>query len=187
MFPECAGIAPTPSRWRHGAPGVVPVYHGIWQPSRLLPVSPGCFKHFKTTGDMSRFNTVHPESPRLSTMAQRLWHSSSRFIPDHQTGMNRHLKPGQWERGFNENHKIMCWITYARSKSFLSFSTPICQCLINNSYVSAQWYTIGRKQTKQLVERGDNTYYSLYFFQDFSEKSPKQKNEHGDTYFLFNH
>ena len=69
------------ARWRHGwfritpvsprrrpggdtvAPGVFPVYHGIWQPSRLLPVSPGCFKHFKTTGDMSRFNTVHPGSP----------------------------------------------------------------------------------------------------------------------------
>ena len=46
---------------------------------------------------------------------------------------------------------------------------------------------IGRRQTKKLVERGDNTYYSLYFFQDFSEKSPKQKNEHGDTYFLINH
>ena len=43
---------------------------------------------------------------------------------------------------------------------------------------------IGRRQTKKLVERGDNTYYSLYFFQDFSEKSPKQKNEHGDTYFF---
>ena len=70
---------------------------------------------------------------------------------------------------------VMCWVTYARSKSFLSFSTPICQCLINNSYVSAQWYTIGRRQTKKIVERGDNTYYSLYFFQDFSEKSPKQK------------
>ena len=46
---------------------------------------------------------------------------------------------------------------------------------------------IGRRQTKKLVERGDNTNYSLLFFQDFSEKSPKQKNEHGDTYFLFNH
>ena len=78
----------------------------------------------------------------------------------------------------------MCWVTYARSKSFLSFSMPICQCLINNSYVSAQWYTIGRRQTKKMVERGDNTYYSLYFFQDLSEKSPKQKNEHGDTYQL---
>ena len=107
------------SRWRHGcsriapvsprrrpdgdtvAPGVFPVYHGIWQPSRLLPVSPGCFKHFKTTGDTSRFNTVHPGSPRLSTVPPRVWHGSSRFIPDHQTGMNRHLKPGQWERGFS--------------------------------------------------------------------------------------
>ena len=36
-----------------------------------------------------------------------------------------------------------------------------------------------------MVERGDNTYYSLYLFQDFSEKSPKQKNEHGDTYFFY--
>ena len=41
----------------------------------------------------------------------------------------------------NENHNVMCWVTYARSKSFLSFSTPILQCIINNSYVSAQWYT----------------------------------------------
>ena len=101
----CSRTTPVSPRRRHGgdtvAPGVFPVYHGIWQPSRLLPVSPGCFKHFKTTGDMSRFNTVHPGSPRLSTMPPRLWHGSSRIIPDHQTGMNRHLKPGQCERGFN--------------------------------------------------------------------------------------
>ena len=45
----------------------------------------------------------------------------------------------------------------------------------------------GVDKQKKLIERRDNTYYSLYFFQDFSEKSPKQKNEHGDTYFLFNH
>ena len=69
----------------------------------------------------------------------------------------------------------MCWVTYARSKSFLSFSTPICQCLINNSYVSAQWYTIGRRQTKKLGERGDNTYYSLYFFSGFFRKVTKTK------------
>ena len=106
----CSRIAPVSPRRRPGgdtvAPGVFPVYHGIWQPSRLLPVSPGCLKHFKTTGDMSRFNTVHPGSPRLSTVPPRLWHGSSRFIPDHQTGMNRHLKPGQRERGFN-NHRIL--------------------------------------------------------------------------------
>ena len=48
---------------------------------------------------MSRFITVHPGSPRLSTVPPRLRHGSSRFVPDHQTGMNRHLKPGQWERG----------------------------------------------------------------------------------------
>ena len=35
-----------------------------------------------------------------------------------------------------------------------------------------------------MVERGDNTNYSLSFFQEFSEKSPKQKNEHCDTYFF---
>ena len=29
MFPDYAGIAPTPSRWSHGSPGVFPVYHGI--------------------------------------------------------------------------------------------------------------------------------------------------------------
>ena len=73
---------------------LLPAYHGIWQPSRLLRVSPGCFKNFKTTGDVSRFNTVHPGSPRLSTVPPR-------FITDHQTGVNRHLKPGQWERGLS--------------------------------------------------------------------------------------
>ena len=100
----CSWIAPVSPVRRPGGdtvtPGAFKVYHGIWQPSRLLPVSPGCFKHFKTTGDICRFNTVHPGSPRLSTVPPRLWHGSSRFIPDHQTGMNRHLKLEQRERGF---------------------------------------------------------------------------------------
>ena len=43
--------------------------------SRSLPnywAKHRCFKHFKTTGDMDRFNTVHPGSPRLSTVPPRL-------------------------------------------------------------------------------------------------------------------
>ena len=59
IIPDCASII----RRRPGgdtvAPGVFPVYHGIWQPSWFLPVSPACFKHFKTTGD-----TVHPGSSK---------------------------------------------------------------------------------------------------------------------------
>ena len=44
------------------------------------------------------------------------------------------LSKGRYDETFaGEDDK-----TYARSKSFLSLSTPICQCLINNSYVSAQ-------------------------------------------------
>ena len=35
-----------------------------------------------------------------------MWHGSSRFIPDHQTGMNRHLKPGQWERGLTNLNRM---------------------------------------------------------------------------------
>ena len=109
-FTDVPGLRRYRPRRRPGgdtvAPGVFPVYHGICQPSRLVPVSPGCFKHFKTTGDMSRFHTVHPGSPRLSTVPPRLWHGSSRYIPDHQTGMNRHLKPGQWEWGFTNNNWI---------------------------------------------------------------------------------
>ena len=42
----------------------------------------------KTTEDMSRFNTVHPGSPRLSTVPPRLWHGSSRII---QPGLTRTL------------------------------------------------------------------------------------------------
>ena len=124
------------SRWRHGcsrttpvsprrrpgedtvAPGVFSVYQGIWQPSRLLPVSPGCFKHFKTTGDMSRFNTVQLGSSRISK-PPRSWHGSSRFIPDHQTGVNRHLKPGQWERGLRTS------TDHRRRKKMLKTSAKI--------------------------------------------------------------
>ena len=42
----------------------------------------------KATGDMSRFNTVHPGSPRFSTVPPRFYPGSSRFIPDHRTGMD---------------------------------------------------------------------------------------------------
>ena len=71
------------SRYR---PGVAPVYPGICHPSRFIPVHPGCIKHFKTTGDMSRFNTVHPVSPRFSTVPPWFYPGSSRLIPDHRTG-----------------------------------------------------------------------------------------------------
>ena len=78
----------------------------------------------------------------------------------------------------------MCWVTYARSKSFLSFSTPICQCLINNSYVSAQWYTIGRRQTKNWM-KGETTLIIVFiFFRIFQKSHQNKKNEHGDTYFF---
>ena len=38
---------------------------------------------------------------------------------------------------------------------------------------------------QKLVERGDNTYYSHYFFQDFSEKSPKQKKTSTVTHIFY--
>ena len=68
----------------------------------------------------------------------------------------------------------MCWVTYARSKSFLSFSTPICQCLINNSYVSAQWYTIGRRQTKNWL-KGETILIIVFIFSGFFRKVTKTK------------
>ena len=95
------------SRWRHGcsrnapvsprrhpggdtvAPGVVPVYHGIWQPSRLLPVSPGCFKHFTTTGDVSRFNTVQHGSSRISKVVHGAATVVTRFTTVHPGSSNR--------------------------------------------------------------------------------------------------
>ena len=44
---------------------------------------------------------------------------------------------------------------------------------------------IGRRQTIKLVERGDNTYYIKSFFQDFSEKSPKQKKTSTVTHIFY--
>ena len=68
--------------------------------SRWVPVVLNILKQPGTWAGLTRFNTANPGSPRLSTVPPRLWHGSSRFIPDHQTGVNRHFKPGQWERGF---------------------------------------------------------------------------------------
>ena len=80
----CSRIAPVSPRRRPGgdtvAPGVFPVYHGISQPSRLLPVSPDSFKHFKTTGDMSRFNTVQHGSSRISKVVHGATPAVTRFI-----------------------------------------------------------------------------------------------------------
>ena len=109
----CSWIAPVSPRHRPGgdkfAPGVFPVYHGIWQPSRLLQVSPGCFKHLKTTGEMSRFNMVQHGLSWISKVVHSAATVVTRLIPDHQTGMNRHLKPGQWEQGLRKfyEHKIV--------------------------------------------------------------------------------
>ena len=101
MFPDYAGIAPTTSRWRHGCSRrLITVFDSLPGYSRWVPVVLNILKQPGTWAGLTRFNTVHPGSPRLSTVPPRLWHGSSRFIPDHQTGVNRHLKPGQWERGF---------------------------------------------------------------------------------------
>ena len=78
----------------------------------------------------------------------------------------------------------MCWVTYARSKSFLSFSTPICQCLINNSYVSAQWYTIGRRQTKNWV-KGETTLIIVFIFFRIFQKSHQNKKTSTVTHIFF--
>ena len=89
----CSRIAPVSPRRRPGgdtvAPGVFPVYHGNWQPSRLFPVSPGCFKHFKTTGDMSRFNTVQHGSSRISKVVHGAATVVTRFITVHSGSSNR--------------------------------------------------------------------------------------------------
>ena len=92
MFPDCADIAPKPTRWRHGCSRRLP---DLSRYLTAFPVTPGCFKHFKTTGDMSRFNTAQHGSSRISKVVHGAATVVTRFILDHQTGMNRHLKPGQ--------------------------------------------------------------------------------------------
>ena len=93
MFPDCAGIAPTPSRWRHGCSRRLP---GLSRYLTAFPVSPGCSKHFKTTDDMSLgHEPVQHGSSRISKVVHGAVTVVTRFITDHQTGMNRQLKPGQ--------------------------------------------------------------------------------------------
>ena len=57
--------------------------------SRLLPVSPSCFKHFKTTGDMSRFNKVQHGSSRISKVVHGAVTVVTRFITVHPGSSNR--------------------------------------------------------------------------------------------------
>ena len=95
----CSRITPVSPRRRPGgdtvAPGVFPVYHGICQPSRLLPVVLNILKQPGTWAGLTRFNTVHPGSPRLSTVRSRLWHGSSRIIKPGWTGtLNRDSENG---------------------------------------------------------------------------------------------
>ena len=106
MFPECAGIDPKPSRWRHGWSRRRP---GLPRYLTAFPVTPGESRLFyfnlkqpATWAGSTRFILVLQGCPR--------WHGSSRFIPNHQTGMNRHLQPGQWERGYSlKADKISGW------------------------------------------------------------------------------
>ena len=93
--------------------------------SRWVPVVLNILIQPGTWAGLTRFNTVHPGSPRLSTVPPRLWHGSSRFIPDHQTGVNRHLKPGQWERGFK----------YLADLSEISLNSKPITLSYNNYYV----------------------------------------------------
>ena len=55
----------------------------------LLPVSPGCFKHFKTTGDMNRFNTVQHGSSRISKVVHGAATVVTRFITVYPGSSNR--------------------------------------------------------------------------------------------------
>ena len=89
MFPDCAGIAPTPSRWKHDCSRRLPGSSRYLTAFRLLPVSPCCFKHFKTTGDMSRFNTVQHASSRISKVVHGAATVVTRFITVHPGSSNR--------------------------------------------------------------------------------------------------
>ena len=78
MIPGCANIASTPSRWRHGC-------------SRRLPGLPRYLTAFLVTPG----EPVQHGSPRISKVVHGVATIVPRFILDHQTGMNRHLKPGR--------------------------------------------------------------------------------------------
>ena len=111
MFPDGAGIAPTAvpveTRLLPASFRFITVFDSLPGYSRWVPVVLNILKQPGTWAGSTRFNTVHPGSPRLSTVPPRLWHGSSRLIPDHQTEMNRHLKPGQWERGLKDHLSLL--------------------------------------------------------------------------------
>ena len=78
---------------------------------RLLPASSRFITVFDSLPGYSRwvpvvlnrghvpFNTVQHGSSRISKVVHSAATVVTRFISDHQTGMNQHLKPWQWERG----------------------------------------------------------------------------------------
>ena len=78
MFPDYAGIAPTPSRWRHGCSRRLP---GLSRYLTAFPVTPG--------GDTSRFNTVQHGSSRISKVVHVAATVATRFITVHPGSSNR--------------------------------------------------------------------------------------------------
>ena len=78
----------------------------------------------------------------------------------------------------------MRWVKYSRSKSVLSFSTPICQCLINNSYVSAQWYTSGVDKHKNWL-KGETTLIIVFIFFRIFQKSHQNKKKRARWHIFF--
>ena len=88
-FPDCAGITPTPSWWRHGCFLRLPGLSRYLTAFPVTPVSPGCFKHFKTTGDMSRFNTVQHGLSQISKIVHGAATVVTRFITVHPGSSNR--------------------------------------------------------------------------------------------------
>ena len=79
---------------------------------------------------MSRFNTVQHGSSRISKVVHGAATVVTRFIPDHQTGVNRHLKPGQWERGLtNSSALAMLFLKLSHQilEYWLSFVVSNCE------------------------------------------------------------
>ena len=99
MLPDCAGIAPTPSRWRHGCsrrlPGFITVFDSLPGYYRSVPVVLNILKQPGTWAGSTRFIPDLQGCPRCRHGCDTVHHGSFRIIKPGWTGtLNRYSENG---------------------------------------------------------------------------------------------
>ena len=153
------GAVPVETRLLPASSRFITVFDSLPGYSRWVPVVLNILKQPGTWAGSTRFNTVHPGSPRLSTVPPRLWHGSSRIIkPGWTSTLNRDSENGALS--YWPNIIWSLWAQKEASQARLSLDLSKWHIVGNHISRFIMWThgtTPGRRQSKTLStidERG---------------------------------